>query len=74
MTLYQRGRTWYIDFYANGSRVQQNAGIKNKREGEKFNALRISEVEREVLRESCQDQPFRQAVHEPLPNPISAYG
>ena len=48
MTLYQRGRTWYIDFYANGSRVQQNAGIKNKREGEKFNALRISEVEREV--------------------------
>src|SRR5258708_2126310 len=48
MALYQRGRTWYVDFYANGSRVQESTGTKNKREAEKFHALRISEVERGV--------------------------
>lgn len=48
MALYQRGRTWYVDFYANGKRVQESTGSKNKREAEKIHALRISEVERGV--------------------------
>jgi len=48
MALYQRGRTWYVDFYANGRRVQESTGTRNKREAEKVHALRISEVERGV--------------------------
>src|SRR5258708_7668475 len=48
MALYQRGRTWYVDFYANGRRVQESTGRKNKREAEEIHALRISEVERGV--------------------------
>jgi integrase len=48
MALYQRGRTWYLDFYANGKRVQESTGTKNKREADKIHALRISEVERGV--------------------------
>ncbi len=48
MALYQRGRTWYLDFYANGDRVQESTRTKNKREAEKFHALRISEVERGI--------------------------
>lgn len=48
MALYQRGRTWYVDFYANGKRVQESTGTKNKREADKIHALRISEVERGV--------------------------
>jgi hypothetical protein len=48
MALYQRGKVWYVDFYANGKRVQESTGTRNKREAEKIHALRISEVERGV--------------------------
>ena len=41
-----RGRIWYADFYDRGKRVQESAGTANRREAEKFYALRISEVER----------------------------
>ena len=46
MALYQRGRIWYADFYVHGKRVQESTGTANRREAEKFYALRISEVER----------------------------
>ncbi len=46
MALYQRGRIWYADFYVQGKRVQESIGTANRREAEKFYALRISEVER----------------------------
>jgi integrase len=46
MALYQRGRIWYADFYVQGKRVQESTGTANRREAEKFYALRISEVER----------------------------
>jgi hypothetical protein len=49
MALYLRGRIWYGDFYANGERIQQSTGTANKREAEKFLALRISEVQRGVF-------------------------
>ncbi|MEP7352071.1 MAG: site-specific integrase [Acidobacteriota bacterium] len=48
MALYQRGQVWYADYYAQGKRVQECTGTRNKREAEKFLALRISEVERRV--------------------------
>lgn len=48
MALYQRGRTWYADYYVNGKRVQESTGTRNKREAEKIYALRVSEVERGV--------------------------
>lgn len=48
MALYRRGRIWYVDFYANRERVQESTGTANKREAEKFYALRLSEVERGV--------------------------
>ena len=46
MALYQRGRIWYADYYADGRRVQESTGTANKREAEKFLALRVSEVQR----------------------------
>jgi integrase len=46
MALYQRGRVWYADFYDGKTRVQVSTGTANRREAEKFLALRISEVER----------------------------
>jgi integrase len=49
MALYQRGRIWYADYYANGERFQESTGKANKREAEKYIALRISEVERGVF-------------------------
>ena len=44
MALYQRGRIWYADYYANGERFQESTGTANKREAERFLALRVSEV------------------------------
>ncbi len=49
MALYQRGRIWYADYYANGERFQESTGTANKREAEKILALRISEVQRGVF-------------------------
>ncbi len=48
MAIYQRKEAgvWYADFYANGKREQVSTGTKNKREAEKFVALRLSETER----------------------------
>jgi hypothetical protein len=46
MALYQRGRVWYADFYVQGKRVQESTGTANKREAEKFYALRMSEIHR----------------------------
>lgn len=49
MALYRRGQVWYADFYdRSGKRVQESTGTRNRREAEKFLALRISEVERGV--------------------------
>jgi len=48
MAIYQRGRIWHADFYADGKRVQVSTGTANKREAEKFEALRISEAQRGV--------------------------
>ena len=44
MAIYQRGRIWHADSYADGKRVQVSTGTANKREAEKFEALRISEA------------------------------
>jgi integrase len=49
MALYRRGRIWYADYYANGERFQESTGVANKREAEKFLALRISDVQRGVF-------------------------
>ena len=49
MALYQRGRIWYADYYANGERFQESTGTANKREAERFMALRVSEVQRGVF-------------------------
>jgi hypothetical protein len=46
--IYQRGRIWYADFYVDGKRVQESTGAANKREAEKFEALRISDAQRGV--------------------------
>ena len=46
MALYQRGRIWYADFYNGKARMQVSTGTANRREAQKFLALRISEVER----------------------------
>lgn len=49
MAVYQRGQVWYADFYnRTGNRVQESTGTRNRREAEKFLALRISEVRRGV--------------------------
>jgi len=50
MALYQRGRIWQADYYVRGNRVQESTGTSNRREAEKFLALRISEIERGVTR------------------------
>ena len=49
MAVYQRARIWYADYYADGRRTQESTGTANKREAEKFLALRISEVQRGVF-------------------------
>lgn len=49
MALYRRGQRWYADYYANGERVQESTGTANRREAEKYLALRISEVQRGVF-------------------------
>lgn len=49
MALYQRGRIWYADYYADGQRIQESTGTATKREAEKILALRISEVQRGVF-------------------------
>jgi integrase len=50
MALYQRDAgVWYADYYADGKRVQESTGTRNRREAEKFLALRISEVHRGVF-------------------------
>lgn len=49
MALYRRGQIWYADYYANGERIQESTGTANRRQAEKFMALRISEVERGVF-------------------------
>ena len=50
MAIYQRKEAgvWYADYYADGKRVQESTGTRNKREADKFLALRISEVQRGV--------------------------
>ncbi len=40
MPIYRRGRIWYADFYINGRRVQTSTGTSNKREAERFLAMR----------------------------------
>jgi hypothetical protein len=42
--IYQRGRIWWADYRNNGKRVQESTGTANRREAEKFLALRVSEV------------------------------
>src|SRR5580692_6307852 len=49
MALRRRGEKWYADYYANGQRVIECTGTANRREAEKFLALRVSEVERGVF-------------------------
>ena len=60
MALYRRKEAgiWYADFYVDGQRVQESTGTANKREAEKFLALRSSEVQRGV---------YVKPVHVPLP-------
>jgi hypothetical protein len=50
MALYRRTEVgpWYADYYADGKRMQESTGTANKREAEKFLALRVSEVHRGV--------------------------
>src|SRR5262249_12248466 len=49
MALYQRGRIWWADFYGpNGRRIQESTKKTNRRDAEKFLALRMSEVQRGV--------------------------
>jgi integrase len=59
MVLYRRKEAgiWYADFFADGQRVQQSTGTRNKREAEKFFALRVSEAQRGV---------YVKPVHVPL--------
>jgi len=49
MAIYRRGQIWYADYYADGKRVQESTGTANRREAEKFLALRVSEVQRSVF-------------------------
>ncbi len=46
MALYRRGWVWYADFYNGNERVHVSTGTANRREAEKFLALRLSEIER----------------------------
>ena len=57
MALRRRGQKWYADYYADGQRVIECTGTANRREAEKFLALRVSEVQRGV---------FVKPVHTPL--------
>ena len=49
MALRRRGQHWYADYYADGKRVVECTGTANRREAEKFLALRVSEVQRGVF-------------------------
>jgi integrase len=49
MALYQRGRIWYVDYYANGERIQESTGTANRREAQKYLDVRLSEVHRGVF-------------------------
>jgi integrase len=51
MRLYQRGKkgVYYADYSADGKRIQESTGTANRREAEKFLALRVSEVQRGVF-------------------------
>jgi len=49
MALRRRGQNWYADYYADGKRVIECTGTANRREAEKFLALRVSEVQRGVF-------------------------
>jgi integrase len=44
MALYQRGRIWYADYYAQGNRVQVSTGTSNKREAEKILARHLCDI------------------------------
>jgi integrase len=67
MALYRRKEAgmWYADYIADGKRVQESTGTANKREAEKFLALRSSEVQRGV---------YVKPVHVPLPELWERYG
>src|ERR1700691_2087777 len=60
MAIYQRKNAgiWYADFFADGQRAQPATGSRDKREAEKFLALRVSEAQRGV---------YVKPVHMPLP-------
>ena len=58
MALYRRGQNWYVSYSADGRRIQESTGTANRREAEKFLALRVSEVQRGV---------YVKPVHIPLP-------
>jgi hypothetical protein len=51
MRLYQRGSRgiYYADYSADGKRIQESTGTANRREAEKFLALRVSEVRQGVF-------------------------
>jgi integrase len=49
MSIRRRGQIWHVNYYADGKRVQESTGTANKREAEKFLALRLSEVQRGVF-------------------------
>src|ERR1022692_1225139 len=49
MALRRRGQKWYADYYADGARVIECTGTANRREAEKFLAIRVSEVQRGVF-------------------------
>jgi integrase len=49
MALRRRGQKYYADYYANGARVIECTGTANRRDAEKFLALRVSEVQRSVF-------------------------
>lgn len=51
MSIYRRGRVWWIDFYdQNRNRVQESSQSKNKRDAERLLSLRKSEALRGVFR------------------------
>jgi len=60
MAIYQRKQAgfWYASFFVDGKRVQESTGTRNKREAEKFLALRVSETQRGV---------YEKPVHTTLP-------
>jgi integrase len=60
MAIYQRKEAgfWYASYFVDGKRVQESTGTRNKREAEKFLALRVSEAQRGV---------YEKPVHTKLP-------